>query len=74
MLDNMPALRWMVCMGLEAWECACRALDVEGDWRAHRDSGEPLGHLVAGFHPAARVARKRMAAPWEVLGRGAAGG
>ncbi len=58
-------------MGLEAWECACRALGVEGDWRTHRDSGEPLGQLVAVFHPAARVAWERLAAPWEVLGHAA---
>jgi hypothetical protein len=66
-VERMPALRWVVCLGLEAWECACVALGLEGDWRAHRDSGEPLGPLVAAFHPSARVSRERMGRPWEVL-------
>jgi hypothetical protein len=43
------------------------ALGLEGDWRAHRDSGEPLGPLVAAYHPSARVSRERMGRPWEVL-------
>ena len=63
------ALRWVVCLGREAWQVACGALGVEGDWRTHRNAGEPLGPLVAAFHPEARVERERMAAPWEVLAR-----
>lgn len=66
-VERMSALRWVVCLGLEAWECACGALGLEGDWRAHRDSGEPLGPLVAAFHSSARVARGRMEGPWEAL-------
>jgi hypothetical protein len=66
-VERMPALRWIVCLGLEAWECSRSALGLEGDWRAHRDSGEPLGPLVAAFHPSARVSRERMERPWEAL-------
>jgi hypothetical protein len=68
-VERMPALRRVVCLGLEAWEVACAALGLEGDWRAHRDSGEPLGPLVAAFHPSARVARERMEGPWSALRR-----
>jgi len=67
--EGMPALRWVACLGLEAWDCACSALKLDGDWRAHRDSGAPLGPLIAAFHPSARVSTARMAAPWEALVR-----
>lgn len=71
-LEHMPARRWIVCLGREAWEVATAALGVEGDRRAHRDAGEPLGPLVAAFHPSARVATEAMARPWSSLRRRAA--
>jgi hypothetical protein len=54
-LGQMPALRRVVCLGAEAWECGCAAIGLVGDWREHRESGEPLGPLVAAYHPSARV-------------------
>ena len=71
-LEHMPARRWVVCLGREAWEVATAALGVEGDWRAHRDAGEPLGPLVAAFHPSARVGTAAMARAWSALRRRAA--
>jgi hypothetical protein len=71
-LEHMPARRWVVCLGREAWEVATAALGIEGDWRAHRDAGEPLGALVAAFHPSARVAAAVMARPWSTIPRRAA--
>ncbi len=71
-LEHMPARRWVVCLGREAWKVATAALGIEGDLRAHRDAGEPLGPLVAAFHPSARVAAAVMARPWSVLHRRAA--
>jgi len=69
---HMPALRRIVCLGHEAWEVASAALCLEGDWKAHRDAGEPLGPLVAAFHPAARVSLEAMSGPWQALQRYAA--
>ncbi|MGH7287592.1 MAG: hypothetical protein ACREI8_06185 [Myxococcota bacterium] len=68
-LAHMPARRWVVCLGDDAWDCATRALGLEGDWRARRESAEPLGPLVAAFHPAARVSRERLSKPWKMLER-----
>jgi hypothetical protein len=58
-----------MCLGEEAWECATRAEGLEGDWRLHRDDGEPLERLIAAFHPSARVSRVRMEGPWNLLAR-----
>lgn len=66
-IENMPRLESIVCMGAEAWKCASRATGVAGDWQEYRDSGKRLGKLVAVFHPAARVAKARMEAPWTLL-------
>jgi hypothetical protein len=71
-LEHMPARRWVVCLGREAWEVATAALGVEGDWRTHRDAGETLGPLVAAFHPSARVGAAAMARTWLALHRRAA--
>ena len=66
-LEHMPARQWIVCLGWEAWVVATAALGVKGDWRAHGDAGEPLGPLVAAFHPSARVTTAAMAGPWSAL-------
>ncbi len=66
-IERMPNLHWIVCLGAEAWDCACRARELAGDWEAHRTSGEPLGSLVAAYHPAARIPRELMARPWRAL-------
>ena len=68
-VGSMPNLRCIMCMGSEAWECASRALGREGEWIAHRDSGQPLGLLIAAFHPCARVSREQLTRPWEALGQ-----
>lgn len=68
-VERMSALRWIMCLGQEAWEVAAAAQEVDGDWKTHRDSGRPLGLLVAAYHPAARVSQERMAGPWEALAR-----
>ena len=68
---HMPRLRWVACMGAEAWECGCAALGLSGDWEVHRDACEPLGPLVAAYHPSARVSREEMARAWEMLGSAA---
>ena len=66
-IQCMPNLRWIVCMGAEAWECACGARELVGDWEEHRRSGEPLGPLIATYHPAARIPHEVMARPWRAL-------
>ena len=71
-IEHMPARRWVVCLGRQAWEVASAAVGVEGDWQVHRDSGERFGPLVAAYYPSARVAWDRMAGPWEILVRAAA--
>ena len=71
-LEHMPARRWVVCLGREAWKVATAALGVEGDRQAHREAAEPLGQLVAAFHPSARVTREALVGPWEALLRRAA--
>jgi len=66
-VERMPRLCWIMCLGQDAWECACREANVEGAWREHRDRGLPLGRLIAAFHPAARVSKERMERPWQIL-------
>ncbi|MFN0009329.1 MAG: hypothetical protein ACKVXR_15605 [Planctomycetota bacterium] len=66
---QMPKLRWVMCLGLEAWECASGAVGVEGDWSRHRDNYLPLGKLIAAYHPSARISKERMAGPWGLLAR-----
>ena len=68
-IESMPNLRCIMCMGAEAWECASRALGREGDWVEHRDSGRPLGPLIPAFHSSARVRREQLVRPWESLER-----
>lgn len=68
-IQRMPSLRWIVCMGKEAWECARAVENVDGDWQEHRDSCTPLGRLIATFHPSARVSTTRLQAPWAALAR-----
>jgi hypothetical protein len=63
-LEHMPRLQRIVCMGADAWECACKAMGLVGSWEAHRDSAEQLGPLVAAYHPSARVSRERMRWAW----------
>ena len=69
-IEHMPRLTWIVCMGEESWEVACKAEGRtwrEGEWRERRGKGEPLGRLVAAFHPSARVKIEQMAPPWNSL-------
>jgi uracil-DNA glycosylase len=66
-VEHMPALERIVCLGQESWECATAALGLSGDWQQHRDSGSRLGPLVAAFHPAARVSTVRIEAAWRAL-------
>jgi len=66
-IEHMPALQRIVCLGEESWECATGALGLSGRWRQHRDSGTRLGPLVAAYHPAARVAKATIAAAWQTL-------
>jgi hypothetical protein len=68
-VDHMPNLRWIVCMGNEAWECATGALGLQGDWRPHRDSGTPLDRLIAAFHPSARISRERAQVARDLMAR-----
>ncbi len=63
-LSHLPALRWIVCLGHDAWECASGATGLAGDWREHRDRGRPLGPLVAAYHPSARVSLVALERPW----------
>jgi hypothetical protein len=63
----MPNLQSIVCLGREAWECACRASGLDGDWLDHRESGTPLGQLIAAYDPAARVGREAAHRAWETL-------
>ena len=63
-VSHMPRLQRVVCLGAEAWECACSATGLTGDWKEHRDSGRPLGQLVAAYHPSARVSRGKFLAGW----------
>lgn len=68
-IERLPRLEWIVCLGGEAWECACSATVRAGEWRSHRDDGKSLGNLIAAFHPSARVSWERMRQPWDVLAR-----
>lgn len=67
---NMPRLRWIVCMGAEAWEVASGAIGVSGDWQELRRTCRTSGPLVAAYHPSARVSWDELRAPWEALHRG----
>jgi hypothetical protein len=66
-IHHMPRLEWIVCLGAEAWACACGATGCAGDWQAHRDDAIPFGPLIAAYHPAARVGAPAMQRPWDVL-------
>jgi uracil-DNA glycosylase len=66
-IEHMPNLERIVCLGHESWECATAAEGVSGEWQQHRDSGTRLGRLVAAYHPAARVSTARIAAAWQAL-------
>jgi hypothetical protein len=68
-IQRMPALQRIICLGQEAWECASRAIRLEGDWQEYRDGAKPLGRLIAAFHPSARVSNERMQAAWDLLER-----
>lgn len=73
-IENMPALKTIVCMGEQAWDCAGRVFGLRRAFRDQRDSGTavvagPLA-LIAAFHPGARVSTERKLRAWEpVLGR-----
>lgn len=66
-VEHMPRLEWVVCLGSEAWHVACQAYGVGGDWRWHREEREPLGSLLAAFHPSARTTRAQQESPWETI-------
>jgi hypothetical protein len=66
-LPHLPDETLVMCLGEEAWECACAATGLSGDWREHRDAVRPLGRLVAAFHPVARVSVAQHEGPWQLL-------
>ncbi len=66
-IEHMPALQRIICLGEESWECANAAEGLSGKWQQYRDSGTRLGRLVAAFHPAARVSAARIATAWRAL-------
>jgi uracil-DNA glycosylase len=63
----MPNLTRIVCLGQDAWDCACVATGVRGDWVTYLDAGHPLGLLLAAYHPAARVPFANLERPWRAL-------
>lgn len=68
-LDHMSNLRWMMCMGSEAWEVARSATSRRGRWEDHRDRLGPLGIQIAAFHPAARVGDVLSGRAWVEVAR-----
>ncbi len=70
-LEHMPRLHAIVCLGEDAWQCTMPALNVAGDWRISRDSGMVVNagpiKVIAAYHPAARVTREKAARPWAIV-------
>jgi hypothetical protein len=66
-IEHMPNLTKVVCLGQDAWDCACLATGLHGNWAARRDAGQPLGRLGAAYPPAARVALATIERPWRAL-------
>ncbi len=70
-IEQMPRLQAIVCLGEEAWQCTKGPLNVDGDWRASRNSlmavnAGPI-KVIAAYHPAARVTREKAARPWAIV-------
>jgi hypothetical protein len=38
-VERMPVLRWIMCLGLEAGEAASAAVGLVGEWEEHRRNG-----------------------------------
>ncbi len=77
-LAHMPHLRVLVCMGSDAWQCAQEALGagvIAGEHAERRDRKQPIPvngigiHVVAAYHPAARVGQDKMAGAWALASR-----
>lgn len=72
-VEHMPHLQAIVCMGQEAWQCTAGALDIDGSWQDARDSGRAVDAgaiaVIATYHPAARISREKAGQPWEMVRR-----
>ncbi len=70
-VEHLPHLQAIVCMGREAWQCTAGALDIDESWSGARDSGQAVdaGDLavIATYHPAARICREKAEQPWEMV-------
>lgn len=70
-IENMPRLRVVICLGSEAWDCAMLALCREVKWAVARDSCEPVDHsdlrVIAAYHPAARITHESAGRPWRLV-------
>lgn len=70
-LEQMPRLRSIVCLGDESWRCAMGALGATGCWAGCRDSGQTISAngvtVIGAFHPAARISGEKAGRPWDVV-------
>ncbi len=70
-IEHMPRLQAIVCLGEDAWQCTEGPLNVDGDWRASRNSlmavnAGPI-KVIAAYPPAARFTREKAARPWAIV-------
>lgn len=70
-LENMPRLRMVVCMGAEAWDVSGRIAGFSGQWQRHRDTSTPVRArglvFIAAYNPGARVSRAQADGPWQLV-------
>lgn len=78
-LGEMPRVKWVACLGNEAWFLTCTTIGVPAAasrYRAYRDAYEPIigsvGEKKIGafplYHPGARIATDLMERGWHKFG------
>lgn len=70
-VEHMPNLEVIVCLGEEAWQCTVGSFNIDMRWQTARDLRKPVraGDItaVAAYHPAARVSHDKAQRPWELV-------
>lgn len=73
-VDQMPNLRAIACLGSDAWRCVTDAYGVTGaDWREHREQQRPVHinkiQMFAHVHPSRYPGGKvKISAQWRSMG------
>ena len=70
-VEHMPNLEVIVCLGQEAWQCTMGSFNTNGSWQTTRDSRKSVHigiiAMIAAYHPAARISHDTADGPWELV-------